>query len=132
MGRLLGQLTGRSLRLSITLFLAFVLSYLILGVLAFQFPDLLQLMLRWASEVERVVTGTGLPARYNNFLEIFVNKATILLVFLTVISRIVIAVIGTIVSESVRSMNPPPAPKPAPARRAAPASAHLTSRRARG
>ncbi|MBI1263977.1 MAG: hypothetical protein GC187_04500 [Alphaproteobacteria bacterium] len=132
MGRLLGQLTGRSLRLSITLFLAFVLSYLILGVLAFQFPDLLQLMLRWASEVERFVTGTGLPARYNNFLEIFVNKATILLVFLTVISRIVIAVIGTIVSESVRSMNPPPAPKPAAARRAAPASAHLTSRRARG
>lgn len=132
MGRLLGQLTGRSLRLSITLFLAFVLSYLILGVLAFQFPDLLQMMLRWASEVERFVTGTGLPARYNNFLEIFVNKATILLVFLTVISRIVIAVIGTIVSESVRSMNPPPAPKPAPARRAAPASAQLTSRRARG
>lgn len=132
MGRLLGQLTGRSLRMSITLFLAFVLSYLILGLLAFQFPDLLQLMLRWASDVDRLVTGTGLPARYNNFLEFFVNEATILLVFLTVISRIVIAVIGTIVSESVRSMNPPPAPKPAPARRAAPASAHLTSRRARG
>jgi hypothetical protein len=132
MGRLLGQLTGRSLRMSITLFLAFVLSYLILGLLAFQFPDLLQLMLRWASEVDRFVTGTGLPARYNNFLEFFVNEATILLVFLTVISRIVIAVIGTIVSESMRSMNPPPAAKPAPARRAAPASPQLTSRRARG
>lgn len=38
MGRLFGQLTGRSLRLSITLFLAFVLSYLFLGMLAFQFP----------------------------------------------------------------------------------------------
>ncbi|WBQ10758.1 hypothetical protein L2D01_03010 [Hyphomonadaceae bacterium ML37] len=115
---LLGQLTGRSLRLSITLFLAFVLSYLILGVLAFQFPDVLQVMLRWASDVERYMTGTGLPARYNNFLEIFVNKATILLVFLTVISRILIAIIGTIVSESVRSLNPP-SPKHAAPRKMA-------------
>jgi len=110
MGRFFGQLTGRSLRLSITLFLAFVLSYLFLGVLAFQFPDMLQTMLRWASDIERVLTTTGLPARYNNFIEIYLNKATILLVFLTVIALVLIAVVGTILSESVRSMNPP-APK---------------------
>lgn len=109
MGRFFGQLTGRSLRLSITLFLAFVLSYLFLGVLAFQFPDMLQTMLRWASDVERFLTTTGLPARYNNFVEIYLNKATILLVFLTVIARVVIAVLGTIASESLRSLSPPPA-----------------------
>lgn len=120
MGRLFGQLTGRSLRLSITLFLAFILSYLFLGVLAFQFPETLRVMLRWASDAERFLTTTGLPARYNNFIEIYLNKATILLVFLTVIARIVIAVVGTIVSESFRSLSPP-APKHAGARKMAPA-----------
>lgn len=120
MGRLFGQLTGRSLRLSITLFLAFVLSYLFLGVLAFQFPETLRVMLRWAADVERFLTTTGLPARYNNFIEIYLNKAAILLVFLTVIARVVIAVVATIVSESVRSMNPP-APRPAAPRKIAPA-----------
>lgn len=64
-------------------------------------------MLRWASDLERFLTTTGLPARYNNFIEIYLNKATILLVFLTVIARVVIAVVATIISESVRSLSPP-------------------------
>lgn len=116
MGRLFGQLTGRSLRLSVTLFLAFILSYIFLGVLAFQFPEELRVMLRWAADAERFLTTTGLPARYNNFIEIYLNKATILLVFLTVIARVVIAIVATVFSESIRSMSPP-APKRAAAHR---------------
>lgn len=120
MGRLFGQLTGRSLRLSVTLFLAFILSYIFLGVLAFQFPETLRIMLRWAADAERFLTTTGLPARYNNFIEIYLNKATILLVFLTVIARVVIAVVATIATESVRSLRPPQ-PKTAGARKINPA-----------
>ncbi|MGY6627668.1 MAG: hypothetical protein ACXIVL_04065 [Oceanicaulis sp.] len=120
MGRLFGQLTGRSLRLSVTLFLAFILSYIFLGVLAFQFPETLRVMLRWAADAERFLTTTGLPARYNNFIEIYLNKATILLVFLTVIARVVIAVVATIATESVRSLRPPQ-PKTAGARKINPA-----------
>ncbi|KAA5802212.1 hypothetical protein F1654_10250 [Alkalicaulis satelles] len=120
MGRLFGQMTGRSLRLSITLFLAFVMSYLFLGVLAFQFPETLRVLLRWAADAERFLTTTGLPARYNNFIEIYLSKATILLVFLTIFSRIVIAVVATIVNESFRSLGPAK-PKTAQPRRPAPA-----------
>ncbi|MCC5997064.1 MAG: hypothetical protein JJU18_11935 [Oceanicaulis sp.] len=120
MGRLFGRMTGRSLRLSVTLFLAFVLSYLFLGVLAFQFPETLRVLLRWAAGVESFLTSTGLPARYNNFIEIYLSKATILLVFLTVFSRVLIAIVATIVNESFRSMGAPK-PKAGAARRPAPA-----------
>lgn len=116
----LGQLTGRSLRLSITLFLAFVLSYLFLGVLAFQFPETLRVLLNWSAHAESFLTTTGLPARYNNFIEIYLSKSTILLVFLTVFARVLIAVVGTVISESVRSLNPPAPKSPAP-RKMAPA-----------
>jgi len=94
MGGFLRTLAGRSLNTSLTLFLAFILSYLILALLAFAFPpEILRSMLRAATSVEIFLTTTGLPARYNNFIEFYLNKSIILLLFLTIISRILIAIV---------------------------------------
>ncbi|MEO1040001.1 MAG: hypothetical protein AAFX09_10680 [Pseudomonadota bacterium] len=98
----MGRVFRRVSSASLTLFLAFILSYAILIGLALWSPITLNWMLDGAEMLEDTLTHTGLPDRYNNFVRIFVNDEQILFVFFAIIARIFIAIIGTSFSAAIK------------------------------
>lgn len=98
----MGHIFGRVTNATFTIFLAFVLSYAMLIALGLFAPDILNAMVQTAKTVEAWVTGTGLPARYNVWLDLFIEEGAILLLFFTVIARIFIAIVASSFSAAVR------------------------------
>lgn len=98
----MGHIFGRVTNATFTIFLAFVLSYAILISLGLFAPDILNGMVQWAKTIEAWITGTGLPSRYNVWLDLFIEEGAILLLFFTVIARILIAIVGSSFSAAVR------------------------------
>lgn len=87
---------------SLTLFLAFILSYAMLIALAYWSPITLNWMLDGAELVEDMLTHTQLPDRYNNLVRILVSDEQILFVFFAIIARIFIAIIGSSFSAAMQ------------------------------
>lgn len=97
----MGQMFRRVGSASLTLALAFVLSYAILISLAMWSPITLNWMLDGADMVEDALTQTQLPDRYNNLVRILVSDEQILFVFFAIIARIVIAIVGSSFSAAI-------------------------------
>lgn len=97
----MGHIFGRVSNATFTIFLAFLLSYAMLISLGLFLPDVLNALLQWAKELEGWITGTNLPARYNVWLDLFIEEGAILLLFFTVIARILIAIVGSSFSSAV-------------------------------
>lgn len=91
----MGRILARSTNATITIFLAFLLSYAMLVGLALTSPQTLTWMLDGAEIIEDALTHTNIPAQYNNWLRIFVGEEQILFLFFAVLARIVIAIIGS-------------------------------------
>ncbi|GGE31840.1 hypothetical protein GCM10011367_02840 [Marinicauda pacifica] len=99
----MGLVFGRVTNATFTIFLAFILSYAMLISLGLFAPDVLNALVQWAKTVETWITGTGLPARYNVWLDLFVEEGAILLLFFTVLARLIIAIIGSSFSSAIKS-----------------------------
>lgn len=97
----MGHIFGRVSNATFTIFLAFVLSYAMLIALGLFLPEVLNGMVQWAKQIETWITGTALPARYNVWLDLFIEEGAILLLFFTVIARILIAIVGSSFSAAV-------------------------------
>ncbi len=78
-----------------SLFLAFVLGILMLVTLGILAPQILDSMLGGAGWVESRLEHTGLPFRWNNILRLLIADDQILLLFFTIIARLLLAGVAT-------------------------------------
>ncbi|WP_420433712.1 hypothetical protein [Hyphobacterium sp.] len=94
-------LLGRIGSVSATLFMAFILATAMLVALGLYAPTILNYILDVAELVERGLTHTGLPDRYNNFVRLFLGDEQLAFLFFTIIARIFIAIIGSLFTRAV-------------------------------
>lgn len=81
--------------LSITnLVFSLILGALLMAVVAIYSPETLSMMLGWARSFKSLITSTGLNAKYNIWLELLLEERQLLLMFFTVIARIILALIA--------------------------------------
>ena len=104
------NLIGRIGTMMSTLFLAFVLGILMLSVIALTMEGVLHSMLDAADWVETQLAHLPLAGRWRSGVRFIVSDDKILLLFFTLIARVVIAVIATSLSSSWRSMRGPKEP----------------------
>jgi hypothetical protein len=88
-----GGLIVRIGSMTTTLFLAFVLGILMLVFIGITAPGILDSMLGAAGWVENQLEHTGLPFRWNNILRLLIADDQILLLFFTIIARLLIALL---------------------------------------
>lgn len=74
--------------------LALILGALLMAIVAIYSPETLSMMLGWARQFKGVITGTGLDPKYNIWLELLLEERQLLLMFFTVIARIILAIIA--------------------------------------
>jgi len=97
-----GGLIGRIGAMTTTLFLAFVLGIMMLVFLGITAPEMLDGMLGAAGWVENQLEHTGLPFRWNNILRLLISDDQILLLFFTIIARLLIALVITGVGQAMK------------------------------
>lgn len=78
-----------------SLFFAFILGILMLVGLGVVAPEMLDGLLSGAGWVENGLENTGLPFRWNNILRLLIADDQILLLFFTILARLIIAGIAT-------------------------------------
>lgn len=87
-----------------TLFLSFVLAVLMLAVIALTMEQVLHAMLDMADWVEDQVASLPLAGRWRSGVRLAVSDDKILLLFFTIIARILIALVATSFTAAVRSV----------------------------
>ncbi len=73
--------------------LSLILGALLMAVVGIYSPETLSLMLSWARSFKSLITSTGLAAKYNIWLELLLEERQLLLMFFTVIARIILAIV---------------------------------------
>jgi hypothetical protein len=71
-----------------------ILGALLMAVVAIYSPETLSAMLGWARSFKGLITSTGLDPKYNIWLELLLEERQLLLMFFTVIARIILALIA--------------------------------------
>jgi len=71
-----------------------ILGALLMAVVAIYSPETLSMMLGWARNFKALITSTGLDAKYNIWLELLLEERQLLLMFFTVIARIILAFVA--------------------------------------
>jgi len=71
-----------------------ILGALLMAVVAIYSPETLSAMLGWARSFKGVITSTGLDPKYNIWLELLLEERQLLLMFFTVIARIILAIVA--------------------------------------
>jgi hypothetical protein len=71
-----------------------ILGALLMAVVAIYSPETLSMMLGWARSFKGLITSTGLNPKYNIWLELLLEERQLLLMFFTVIARIILAVLA--------------------------------------
>ena len=71
-----------------------ILGALLMAFVAIYSPETLSTMLDWARSFKAVITGTGLDAKYNIWLQLLLEERQLLLMFFTIIARIILAVLA--------------------------------------
>lgn len=103
LGKQAGNLIVRITQTFSTLFLSFILAILLLVVIWGSAPETLQWMLDQADSVENFLVGLDLPNRFHTGLRLIVSDEKILLLFFTIIARIVLAIVATSFTSAVGS-----------------------------
>jgi len=96
---MLMTLLGRVTNASMTLTGAFVMTIAIIIALQFYMPDLLKSMLIAADYITDEVRR-GSASTYSNWIDFLVAPQQLVFLFLTIVSRIVIAAVGTMMSSA--------------------------------
>lgn len=71
-----------------------ILGALLMAFVAIYSPETLSVMLEWARSFKALITGTGLDAKYNIWLQLLLEERQLLLMFFTVIARFILAAIS--------------------------------------
>jgi hypothetical protein len=71
-----------------------ILGALLMAFVAIYSPETLSTMLDWARSFKAVITGTGLDAKYNIWLQLLLEERQLPLMFFTIIARIILAIIA--------------------------------------
>lgn len=90
-----GRILQRTSNATFTIFLSFVLSYVMLIALGILYPEGLDWAVQRAKEVEALILQPNIPVRYKVWLDLLIEEGAILLLFFTMISRIIIAIFLT-------------------------------------
>ena len=70
-----------------------ILGALLMAVVAIYSPETLSVMLEGARSFKALITGTGLNPKYNIWLQLLLEERQLLLMFFTVIARVLPAII---------------------------------------
>jgi hypothetical protein len=65
-----------------------------MAVVAIYSPETLSMMLGWARSFKSLITSTGLDPKYNIWLELLLEERQLLLMFFTVIARIILGIVA--------------------------------------
>ena len=71
-----------------------ILGALLMAVVAIYSPETLSMMLGWARSFKALITSTGLNPKYNIWLELLLEERQLLLMFFTVIARVILAILA--------------------------------------
>lgn len=71
-----------------------ILGALLMAVVAIYSPETLSMMLGWARSFKALITSTSLDPKYNIWLELLLEERQLLLMFFTVIARVILALIA--------------------------------------
>lgn len=99
----MGRILARTTNATFTIFLSFVLSYIMLIGLGILWPEGLDWLVQRAKEIEAIIVQPDIPARYRVWLDLLIEEGAILLLFFTMISRIIIAIILSSLTAAVPS-----------------------------
>lgn len=89
----MGRILARTTNATFTIFMSFVLSYIMLIGLGILWPEGLDWLVQRAKDVEAVIVRPDIPARYRVWLDLLIEEGAILLLFFTMVGRIIIAII---------------------------------------
>jgi hypothetical protein len=76
-----------------TLFFSLVLGAILLGLVGYNSPETLSMMLGWARNLKSVITGTGLDPKYNIWVEVLLEERQLLFMFFTIAARVLIGLL---------------------------------------
>ncbi|MBL4537929.1 hypothetical protein [Oceanicaulis alexandrii] len=94
----MGLIFARATNATFTIFLSFVLSYIMLIAMGILWPEGLDWLVQRAKDVEAMVVRPGIPVRYKVWLDLLIEEGAILLLFFTMVARILVAIVGTALS----------------------------------
>lgn len=97
----MGMILARATNATLTITLAFILSYAMLIGLAMASPTTLNWMLDGAELIEDALTHTSIPDRYNNWVRLFVGDEQILFLFFAILARILIAIVASSIQSAL-------------------------------
>ena len=100
---MIGRIFARTTNATFTIFLSFVLSYIMLIGLGILWPEGLDWLVQRAKEIEAIIVQPDIPARYRVWLDLLIEEGAILLLFFTMIARIIIAIVLTALTAAVPS-----------------------------
>lgn len=97
----MGRIFGRTANATFTIFMSFVLSYVMLIALGVLYPEGLNWLVQRAKEVESLIVQPDIPVQYKVWLDLLIEEGAILLLFFTMIARIIIALVLSMLTAAV-------------------------------
>ena len=91
----MGLIFARATNATFTIFLSFVLSYISMGIL---WPEGLDWLVQRAKDFEALILRPDIPVRYKVWMDLLIEEGAILLLFFTLIARIIVALVGSAIS----------------------------------
>lgn len=80
------------------IFFSFVLGLVACAIVIFNFPYAMDTILGWAGEVESRLSSLGLPPEYNNWLQLLLNKGSLVIMGFTMAARLAIEIVTSTAS----------------------------------
>ncbi len=75
------------------IFFSFMLGLLACAFVIFNYPYAMDTILGWAGEVESWLTNLGFPPEYNNWLQLLLNKGSLVVMGFTMAARLAISLV---------------------------------------
>ena len=97
----MGTILARTTNATFTIFLSFVLSYIMLIGLGILWPEGLDWLVQRAKEIEAIIVQPDIPARYRVWLDLLIEEGAILLLFFTMVARIILAILFSSITAAV-------------------------------
>ena len=94
----MGLIFARATNATFTIFLSFVLSYIMLISMGILWPEGLDWLVQRAKDFEALILRPDIPVRYKVWMDLLIEEGAILLLFFTLIARIIVALVGSAIS----------------------------------
>jgi hypothetical protein len=73
--------------------LSLILGALLMALVAIYSPETLSALLGWARSFKALITGTGLSAKYNIWLELLLEERQLLFMGFTIFARLILGIV---------------------------------------